>query len=444
MKKTIITFLIFSIPSILFALTINIPINEFNFSQQESQITLPSESIIIDFSQNIIPKIEFNQLSFVTEVVNNKRVAKFFKKTHKISLTTYENLLGISSFSSIFSIYLSFTPLRTDDGIILARFFSVNTVDKLIEIRLENSRIVVDIRGIILSKEGEYINIRLTTDEKINNNKQYEFSLVFDTINSKISIYLNGIESDRKIIRTANINLKNSEGITEFFPEFFGLAEKIVIAPTFIRSLNITQQKPQEYISKIIDTKNSSSKINSVDINGKGNFIIFIRTSTNIHEILTNNPKWLKVDEIKETKGRYIQFKVIPIQSEELYEFNSLRVTLSEPIPPQKPIILFANSEEDGSITLHWQNDLDEDIEYYEIFYGDYRNKYFGKEAINGPSPIKVKKPTKFYPILKYTIKGLYPNKEYFFAIRSVRKDSTKSEYSEEIRAIPSKIISQK
>lgn len=442
--KIIVLILVFFFSSILSALEIDIPLSEFNFSQQEAKISLPPESIIIDFSQDITPKLEFNQYSFVKETLNNKRVAKFFKKNHRISITSHESLLGIPSFSSIFSIYLSFIALRIEDGITLARFFSVNTTEKSVEIRIENSKIVVDIKGIVSSKDGEYINLKLITDEKLNNNEQYEFSLVFDTINSKISIYLNGVESDRKVIRTGNINLKNSEGVMEFFPEFFGFVDRIVIAPTFIRSLNVEQTKPQEYVSRIIDTKDFSTQISEVNINGKGNFSIFVRTSTDITTLLNNNQSWLKIDQIKGIKGRYIQLRVIPIQGEESYEFNSINLKLSKPPAPQKPSILFTTSEEEGSVTIHWQNDLDDEIEYYEIFYGDYKNKYFGKEAINGPSPIRVKKPSKFYPILKYTIRGLHPHKEYFFAIRSVRKDLTKSEYSEEVRVIPSKTITKK
>ncbi|MEN2998263.1 MAG: fibronectin type III domain-containing protein [Brevinematia bacterium] len=447
MKKFWLTILLIILPVRSFPIEITIGSNEFtNVGVRELQVdpiyALPTESIVIDLSKDTnITRHSFNRFSFLIENIGNNKLAKFFKKEHGISLVSSQNLLGIPVVSGIFSVYFTFLPSRLDKGTVLARFFSTDETDKYIEIKLEKSRIQVNINGIVYTREGDKVNVVLVSDEKIVVQEMYEFSLVFDVVNSKISIYLNGVETDRKILKSANFELSTPESIIEFFPSFFGYARTIVIAPTFIRSLGSTPAKGGELISRVIDTKDPSSAINKVTLVGRGNFIVLARVSKDIYKHLLDELPWLTIEDAKNTKGRYLQFKLFPVEDEQSSEFLGLKVELSKNIPPQKPHILYVEPRANGEVTIHWRNDLDEEVEYYELFYGDHQNKYFGNASSNGPSPIKIKKPSKFYPVLRYTVRGLKMNRTYYFSIRSVRRDGTKSEYSDEVKVIPSKEV---
>ncbi|MFN4244985.1 MAG: fibronectin type III domain-containing protein [Brevinematia bacterium] len=444
MRGLVLSILVLITVQTSFASKIVLYKNDFSYSERTVENNNTSkEGIFIDFSSQKPLIDNLNRYSFITEKISNENLAKFFSKEHGISLVSSQNLLGISTISSLFSLYLSFYPIRIDDGTVIARIYSIDEISKGISVKIEKSSIKVELNGIVKTEEGENIEVVLTSDDKIKPREFYEISLVIDVINSKISLYINGVESDRRIIKQASFDLSSKEGIMEFFTEFVGYAKSIAISPVFIRSLAKRNQEVEYMISKIIDTKNFSTRIEKIVLNGKGNFIVLSRVSSTINELLKNTIQWKPLEEVKQTKGRYIQFKIIPIRSDESVEFQSFEVHTKEDIPPQKPVILYVESRNEGEITVNWENDLDEDIEYYEIFYGEYENKYFGKEALNGPSPIRVKKPLKFYPVLSYTIKGLDNRKMYYISIRSVRKDNTKSDYSDEFKTIPSKSISR-
>ncbi len=415
---------------------------DFDYSIETPQpIQEYSESINIDFSSKDLEIRNINRYSFIYERISNEIFAKFFTKEHGISLISSGNILGTTAISGVFSIYLLFCPIRIDDGTVIARLYSIEETDKMVNIKIEKSKIKIEINGIVKEREKEETKITLVSDDKIKAREFYELSLVFDIVNSKISMYVDGIENDRKTFKQANFDLSTKEGILEFFPEFIGYARSIIISPTFIRSRSKINQKTKSIISRIVDTKDFSTKMEKLSINGKGNFIILSRVSSDINKLLQNQVEWIPLEEAKQIKGRYVQFKIIPIQSDEPTDFQSLEIEVTKDIPPKKPKILSIDLKGEGEVTVNWENELDEEVEYYEIFYGDYENKYFGKES--GPSPIKVKKPSKFYPVLSYTIKGLDNTKMYYFSIRSVRKDKTKSEYSDEFKIIPSKGVSK-
>lgn len=449
MKKYIIAFIcILTFTSRTFSDKITIKYDDFFMNKLETitnnTTPIPPDSILIDFSSINNTKGIFNKFSFIPATFGNVKVAKFFKKEHGISFISSQNILGIQTTSSVYSIYTSFIASRLDKGTTIARFYSIVDENKNVELRIENSKIVAKISGIVLSKEGDNIEILLISDEKIKVNEPYEVSLIFDVVNSKVSLYVNGIESDRKIVKPSNFDFNISEGIVEFFTEFFGYAKEIIITPSYLKTRLLNKPQTQEFLSKIIDTKEPSTTVQDISVLGEGTFIIFARSSSNIYDLLKENSQWVALTSSQRVKGRYLQFKVIPVLEEKENKFLGLEVDIQKDIPPIKPTVLFAVSKNDGQITIHWRNDLDDEIDHYEIFYGDYENKYFGKDAENGKSPIKVKKPTKLYPVFSYTLRGLIPNKVYYISIRSVRKDGTKSEYSDEIKTIPSKNISLK
>lgn len=419
-------------------------LEDFGFVSERLEVmNIPPQSIFIDFSKDQTNDMRFIKYSFDTQLVGSRKVGKFFTKYHGISFISSQSLIGVPIISSIFSIYLSFWASRLDEGTVLARFYSIEDTSKSIEVFIRKSRIHISIKGIVVKPDGERKEVELISDETIAPKNWYEMSLVFDTINSRISFYINGIETDREIVKPASIELAATESLIEFFTDFFGYCENILITPTFIRSMPKRTIQIPELISRVIDTRDPSTRIDKIILNGKGKFIIQYRISSNLYELLNNLADWKDINEIKDKKGRYIQVKITPVMDYEQNALESVEIHTINDIQPQRPSILFAESRKNGEVTVYWKNDIDDEIEYYEIYYGSFDRKYFGNEALNGASPIRVKKPLKFYPVLKYTIRGLANNKTYYFAIRSVRKDGSKSEYSEEISAVPSTSVSK-
>lgn len=419
--------------------------NDFTGVEFKQEVLLPSESVVIDFSS--LPRgLHFTKYSFLTEEVGGRRVAKFFTKDHGISMIALHSILGIPETSSVVSVNIAFSPVRLDSGTVLARFYSVEDVGRSIEIRVENFYVQAIVKGIVFTREGDDVEVILVSDEKIRPKEFCEVSIVFDAVNSRISLYLNGVETDRKIFRSASFNFSASESVIEFFPSFFGYVRSIVIAPTLVKSFLSTETSRTqgsfftELVSKVIDTKSFSTKIGNIRVLGKGEYIVLGKLSSDLDGLLRGSVPWVSLEELKLTKGRYLQLKVIPVlEATEKVEFLGVKVETHDDIPPQKPTIVSSELRKDGEVTIYWKNDLDDEVEYYELFYGDYRKKYFGSDALNGPSPIRIKKPEKFFPVLSYTIRGLQPNRAYFFSIRSVRRDGTKSEYSDEVEIVPSK-----
>ncbi|MCX8028790.1 MAG: fibronectin type III domain-containing protein [Brevinematales bacterium] len=440
--KNLFILLVFALILVKYGFSDRITLNREDFLEitgiQENTI-IPSGSIVISPSKQQDSSVRYTKFSFDKEQLGDKVVGKLYAKYHGISFISLENILGVKTVSSIFSVFLSFYPVRLDEGSVLARFYSVDSVNKNIEVVIKKSRIYVFIKGIVISKDGDSVDVELVSDETIEPRNWYSLSLVFDVVNSRVSMYINGIETDREVVKPLSIDLFTKEGIVEFFPEFFGYFDNVAVAPTFIRTINEKREDVKEFVSRIVDTKLLSTTLRNVSLRGRGEFMIKGRASSDIFSLTRNQKDWQDVGD-GNVKGRYLQFKVIPIRNG-ISEFLGLDIDISYDIPPQKPSILSVDSVSDGVIAVNWRNELDDDVEYYEIFYGDYEKKYFGTDALNGVSPIRVKKPSKFYPVFRYTIKGLSPTKVYYIAIRSVRKDGTKSEYSDEVSVVPSKSV---
>ncbi|MGC8766164.1 MAG: fibronectin type III domain-containing protein [Brevinematia bacterium] len=415
---------------------------DFSFSKEGLDFSF-FDGLNINFEDfSITNQIQIIKFSFdrVTNSFNGNFFGKFFTKYHGISFVSSGSIFGIPITSGVFSIHFSFYAFRLDDGIVLARFTDYEDPQKKIEISVEDSKIVVYVNKLLFGFDGSALDFKLISDDRISFGRWVELSLVFDILNSKVVLYIDGIESDKKSFVDSSFALTSKDVFVEFFTDFFGYADDIMIVPTLVRTTKFPKVLANEYVSRIIDTRDFSSKIEYFRlVGGKGSFVVLARVSSDIFKLLSNEVDWKPLSQLNE-RGRYVQFKVLPIKVSEdfVIDFDYLEFSTSTLIKPVKPVIVGIQVKDYGEVVLQWRNELDDDIDHYEVYYGSFEDRYFGKDAINGVSPLKIKKPTKFYPIFSYTIKGLSFNKKYFFSIRSVRKDGTKSEYSDEVSVIPS------
>ncbi len=401
-----------------------------------------SSGLFINFEdENIINNYKFSKFSFEKspKPFSGNHSAKVFTKYHGISIVLPKDFFTSKALGSVISIHISFYPTRLDNGSYLFKLKSLNfEEDKEISAAIRNETVNVRIKNIFINSEtGDKKDILILSHDKVKLNRWSEISIVLDLLNSKILLYLNNEIIGLAKVEGTKMEIGNDNFILDIGSDFVGYIDDFAFVPYRLISTKPIQEIPNEIVSRIIDTKNYSSKLFYIKTDKRiGEFLVYARGSNNIIDLINNKIGW-QLFQGEGINGRYIQLKLIPLKKEG--EIKSFKVSLitETNIKPLTPQIVDMKSLNQGEVTISWQNDLDDEIIYYEIYYGTEKDKYFGNDALNGPSPIKVKKPTKFYPVYSYTLKGLKLNETYYISMRSVRKDGTKSDYSEEIKFTP-------
>ena len=117
---------------------------------------------------------------------------------------------------------------------------------------------------------------------------------------------------------------------------------------------------------------------------------------------------------------------VSPVLTEIVLDYTELPA----PLPPFK----VSAKKGDGSVTLEWNNSLDETSGGYYIYYGTKPGEYLGRIANEGASPVDAGNTTFF------TLTGLKNGTIYYFAISTYSKLDSRitGELSKEVYARPS------
>jgi len=403
---------------------------------------LNNGGLFINFEdEGITNNYEFSKFSFEKsqKSFSGNYSAKVFTKYHGISIVLPKGFFASKVVGSVISIHISFCPTRLENNSYLFRLKSVNfDEDKEISAVIKNETVNVRVKNIFIDSEtGDKKDIIIPSYDKVNLNNWSEISIVFDLLKSKILLYLNNEIISFAKVEGTRMEIGNDNFSLEIGSDFVGYIDDFALVPYRLTSTKSIQEMPSEIVSRIIDTKNYSSELVNVKLNKKiGDFLVYARGSNNIGDLINNKTEW-QLFQGEGIKARYIQVKLIPLKKEGDIKSFKVSLTTETDIKPLTPQIVDIKSQNQGEVTISWQNDLDDEISYYEVYYGTEKDKYFGTDALNGPSPIKVKKPTKFYPVYNYTLKGLKLNETYYISMRSVRKDGTKSDYSEEIKFTP-------
>ncbi len=118
-------------------------------------------------------------------------------------------------------------------------------------------------------------------------------------------------------------------------------------------------------------------------------------------------------------------------------EIHSINITFDRNLPPLAPLSIKAIPG-DHRVTLTWNDIGETDIQGYLIYYGTETGVYFGTDAAEGPSPIKVSQTT-------VTLHGLDNGKLYYFAVAAYDKAGITSPgaLSEEISARPGELANR-
>ena len=166
---------------------------------------------------------------------------------------------------------------------------------------------------------------------------------------------------------------------------------------------------------------------------------LYVRAGDTFYGWNKDFPEWKQVsnnEKITGISGRYIQIasQLLPdgggTDSPVLTEIVLDYTELPAPLPPFK----VSAKKGDGSVTLEWNNSLDETSGGYYIYYGTKPGEYLGRIANEGASPVDAGNTTFF------TLTGLKNGTIYYFAISTYSKLDSRitGELSKEVYARPS------
>lgn len=195
------------------------------------------------------------------------------------------------------------------------------------------------------------------------------------------------------------------------------------------------------FVSKPI-VVSTGSKLNSImtemNVPAQTEVSFYIRSGDNYFNWTDSYPKWKPVvpgQSVKDVSGMYFQLacdifpdgdgSVSPTITQIVLDIEELPL----PVPPYTVRAQAGN----GSVTLTWNNSVDNTTGGYYIYYGTRPGEYLGRFALEGNSPINVGNRTSF------TLTGLENGKIYYFAIASwsIMDDRVVGPLSKEVFARP-------
>ncbi len=199
--------------------------------------------------------------------------------------------------------------------------------------------------------------------------------------------------------------------------------------------------------TKLFDMGRNGSRLEKIDIDadtpGNSTVSYFYRVFNDFQHTIQKHTEWEPF-----IPGRYLndmntgRFFEIRLQ---LYadgegtfspKIHTIKAFYDRNLPPLAPVYLTAQPG-DRSITLTWDDIGESDIEGYLVYYGTESGNYFGKEAIEGASPIPTEKRNSL------TLHGLTNGKLYYFTVAAYDTAgiSYPGELSKEISSRPHIIV---
>ncbi len=289
-------------------------------------------------------------------------------------------------------------------------------------------------------------------------------AISFDSRNGKMVIYRNGVEE--KVIWITG-NSKNGGKV--YYPyvnemvnsplvigkNSFFLIDNLRISKKFMSNFSLfpVNRKESFLITKVFKLSDNIFNIKDIKIDLKRDNYTFIkfgyRISDDIFAPDNKNIPWVYVNlenfniPQEYAKGKYIQFKltIYPEVSENDIKIYSLSLNYNIDETPYVPQIVKAIPG-DEVVEIYFIPSPEDDIVGYEIYYGNESKNYISKDALEGASPIFVKKQSEGLQYHKATL-TLKNEKSYFISVRAVDKNGHKSPYSKEVYVRPSSIYSK-
>ena len=406
--------------------------------------------------------------------VNGKSSGKFYHSDQYLSLLPYENSLfspghNPGSFTIDFSIFF----YKGFDNQYILKYRGNNLSDERdknvygLSIYIKNRKLVYEFYNFFWSQTGDSYSFTISEDETIQINQWEHHAITFDVMSGKLSTYKNSIEqevqwitSDRKPnsqILTPSIKEELSTPILIGVNSYYSM-DKFKISRDSIQNFYLQKYNNQTAYIKtdVYRFSQNTSEIKKVLLQFTSTQYAHCKLGYRIsdHYFLPGDNKipWVYIQNgieqfpVDYKRGQYIQFYVITYPYQEMNEpitIRSIQLSYSEDSTPYPPVFLSATPL-DSRFSIKWTPSPEDDIAYYEIYYGSRSGEYLDTDLAEGKSPIRypVKEVGSLAPI-EMILSDAQNDKPYFITIRSVDKNGHKSAYSREFYVRPSSIYNE-
>ena len=206
---------------------------------------------------------------------------------------------------------------------------------------------------------------------------------------------------------------------------FTGFLDEFRISKRFVTDPSIHKlgKSKGSFTTEPIDLGYTNTRVSHVEIGdstpGDSDIFYYYRVANDLLDLRLNRVEWQPFSVTgpfpDNVRGKYMQIygELYPDGSQ-LHSpvLSYLSVTYEPDLPPLPPSG-FMGEGGNSSITLRWDPVPDEDISGYLLYYGDRPGVYFGKDAMEGVSPIDVGNTEGF------TLTGMENGKLYYFTLVS-------------------------
>lgn len=410
-----------------------------NFNDKNNKHDRTLNYKIKEYNVNINPSMK----------LNNSLTGGFILPSHKITIqVNKENFLANSKDLGSFYIDFFIYPNIYKNSILLKKGVFYDNKFYGITIEFENKRVVVKLKNLFYDENGKTYSFLIKTRKIIKIKSWQHIGFIFKRTKGKLSLYLNGKLEKEKFATSRQTStleiltprfLKFDGSDLVLFKNFLGYCDNFRIGTSadnnFKKYINAMLEQVT-IISPVIDLKYINSKIQDISFkiknHDKGLVQLFFKYGNTVNE--TNMREWgshalysinkdtLVVNDFK-PGVKYFKWKVVlrrnPMKKAApiFYYFNVKYRENLPPLPPANIKILEYNNK----IKLSWDENLEEDLKGYIIFWGEQSKNYENKVDIGLKN--------------SYIIHSLQSMKNYFFSIKAYdsKKPYNLSEFSEEV-----------
>lgn len=392
-----------------------------------------------------------------------KSSAFFYKDTHNIQLEGNKNsIFRPGTFIDSFTINFYVYPLNLSKNSTLFRIGShfyqeANDLiqDQSIVATLEEGIFRCSFNNVFTGNDKKSKPlIVIESFQRVPPSKWTNLALTYDSFTGMIKIFVNGLENG--ILKVTQDGTVDSDSyhlyfdpanrcILEIGASYVGALDEFLIKRKAEERIvgNEYTEAGAEILSQVIKLDDFLVNLKKVafdqylDENGSDirYFVRYSKTPFYADETIKSRQevKWtpLTTETIQNVPAVYFQWKALllpGISGKTSPNFHGITLEYEKDLPPAKPAGLKLLST-GKSLKLKWLMNSEKDLKGYKIYYGTNPGVYFGKDALEGESPVRIGKRNEF------ELTGLKENILYYITVTAYDDENGEheGEFSDEV-----------
>jgi hypothetical protein len=427
---------------------------------ESRNLSLPNYSVLNS-------KFELNRY----QSVNGRTSAKFYLPEHSISLMPRSTSLfapgnNPGSFTLEFWLYF----YKNYDNQVVISYAGNDLSDENdtnyygFAVQTKNNRIQYRFDNFFKLGKSDAVSFSMEESDPIRPYRWEHHAITFNVMNGRLTVYKNGIEDqsrwvtlnedDKSPILSPLVKQELSTPVVIGMNGCFAIDNLKIIRDArnnfYLKKFNDKDSKVVTEVYKISDNITTIKKI-SFDFERPDQSFLklayrispkyFLADDRDIPWVyMQNNLEYFPADH---QDGKYIQFKIAAYPNQDQDSeivVRSIKVDHNVDSSPYPPTIT-AIQPLDEQAMISWVPTPEDDIQGYEIYYGNSTGNYISADAREGKSPIFVpaERVGKILPMTN-TLTGLVNERPYYISIRSVDKKGHRSPYAREMYVRPSTV----